>query len=56
MKLCRNNFKSALRECKSNEENEISISIQEKYKNKNMKEFWKEIKSIKRWKYSESNN
>ena len=47
MKLYRYNFRSALRECKLNEENEILISIQEKYKNKNMKVFVKEIKSKK---------
>ena len=41
----RRNFKHALNDCKLNELREISISVEEKYKNKNMKCFWKEVHS-----------
>ena len=40
----RKNFKQALNNCKLNELQERSISIQQNYENKNMKEFWKNVK------------
>ena len=41
----RKTFKQALNDCKINELLERSISTEENYKNKNMKEFWKSVKS-----------
>ena len=38
-------FKAALKKCKENEKNEMSQSVQEKFADKNMMQFWKEIKS-----------
>ena len=38
-------FKQALNKCKKNECQERSISIKENYKNKNMKQFWKDVKA-----------
>ena len=38
-------FKDALRQCRNNKKSEISQSIQENLKNKNMIQFWKEVKS-----------
>ena len=40
MKETRKIFKNALNECKLNEVEESSLSIQEKYTNKDMKSFW----------------
>ena len=47
-------FKSALNDCKLNENRESSLSIQEKYENKNMKSFWFNVQQKNnRTKYSE---
>ena len=40
-------FKTALKQCRNNINNEISLSIEEKYKNKNFSEFWKEVSNKK---------
>ena len=40
-------FKSKLKKCKQNKDKEISISIQNKFKDKSMKQFWKEVKNKK---------
>ena len=37
-------FKIALNDCKINELRERSLSVEEKYRNKNVKDFWKEIR------------
>ena len=47
MKSSRRDFKSALRNCKLNEHKEICMSISEKFKRKNMKEFWSDVKKQK---------
>ena len=39
-------FKKALNDCKVNELREVSLSVEEKYRDKDMKTFWKEIKSM----------
>ena len=44
MNMSRKVFKEALSLCKNNETDERSISIQEKFINKNMNEFWNEVK------------
>ena len=44
MKNSRSLFKKALKECKENEANEVSLSIQHKFQNKDMNAFWKEVK------------
>ena len=41
----RKNFKQALNRCKLNELQERSISIQQNYENKNMSDFWKNVKA-----------
>ena len=43
MKENRRLFKAALNDCKINELREISLSIQEKFANKDMGSFWKEV-------------
>ena len=43
MKETRRLFKAALNDCKINEIREISLSIQEKFANKDMTSFWKEV-------------
>lgn len=40
-------FKKALNDCKRNEFDEICISIEEKFKNKQMSQFWREVKQKK---------
>ena len=40
-------FKQKLKECKRNKDHEISISIQNKFKNKSAKEFWREVRNKK---------
>ena len=47
MKESRRMFKSDLRQCRANESNEISISVEEKYRNKCMPKFWKDVKRKK---------
>ena len=46
MQNSRTVFKSALKIFKRNEANEISQSVEQSFKNKNSKEFWKSIKNI----------
>ena len=41
----RKKFKKALNDCKINELREISISVEEKFKNKDMKTFWRDVKA-----------
>ena len=54
MREARKLFKSALNDCKLNESRESSLSIQEKYENKNMKSFWFDVhQKNNRTKYSE---
>ena len=43
MKESRTAFKTALNNCKANEKREKSLSIKEKFENKSMTSFWKEI-------------
>ena len=53
MRETRKLFKSALNDCKLNESRESSLSIQEKYENKNIKSFWLHIQQKNnRTKYS----
>ena len=40
-------FKMALKDCNVNKLREVSLSIEEKFRNKNMRTFWKEVKSQK---------
>ena len=47
MKSSRSEFKKALKDCKLNENHEILLSIEEKFKLKSMKNFWKEVKKRK---------
>ena len=47
MKSSRKAFKAALKSCKINESEEIGKSISEKFKRKNMREFWDEVKKQK---------
>ena len=55
MKETRKLFKHALNDCKINECRESSISIQEKYINKNMRSFWYDVqKKNNKTKYSET--
>ena len=46
MQNSRTVFKSALKIFKRNEANEISQSVEQSFKNKNSKEFWKSVKNI----------
>ena len=41
----RKSFKSELKKCKKNKNNEISKSIQERFANKSMKDFWREVRN-----------
>ena len=45
MNESRKEFKKVLNDCKVNELREISISVEENFKNKNMKSFWKDVKA-----------
>ena len=47
MTISKHNFKSALNECVLNDLQERSISVEEKFRDKNMKSFWKSIHSMK---------
>ena len=47
MKQTKSRFKEALNKCKSNEQNEIFKSIDEKLRNKNYNDFWKEVRNKK---------
>ena len=47
MRESRRVFKEALNECKMNEFREKSITIQEKFENKDMNAFWKDVKQKK---------
>lgn len=47
MLTSRRNFKAALKNCKVNENQEICRSIMEKFKMKNMREFWSEVQKQK---------
>ena len=47
MATSRKLFNNELKKCKNNVNNEISKSIQEKFQNKSMKEFWREISNKK---------
>ena len=47
MASSRKNFKYELKKCKKDVNSEISKSIQDKFKNKSMSEFWKEVCSKK---------
>ena len=47
MTTSRKVFKEELHKCKQNENEEISQSIQEKYKSKSMKQFWSEVRNKK---------
>ena len=54
MKNTRKLFKSALEDCKNNKKREVSLSIQEKYVNGDMKGFWGDVqKKNNKIKYSE---
>lgn len=46
MNVSRGNFKSALNDCKVNELRERSISVEQNYRNKNMKNFWKDVHTM----------
>ena len=46
MRLCRARFKLALRRCKAREKEARALAIARKFKEKNMREFWREIKSL----------
>ena len=43
----RSKFKEVLRECKNNINNEIVLSIEEKFRLKSMTSFWREIRKVK---------
>ena len=43
MRISRSIFKTALKECKSNKENEILLSIEEQFKERDRKKFWQEV-------------
>ena len=45
MTSTRRSFKSELKKCKKNKNNEISKSIQEKFASKSMKDFWREVRN-----------
>ena len=47
MKESRKTFKNALKDCKVNEFRETCISIEERFKNKQMNNFWREVKQKK---------
>ena len=47
MRISRSVFKDKLKDCKCNENREIMLSIESKFQSKNMKDFWKEVKSKK---------
>ena len=46
MRSCRARFKLALRQCRSVEQEARALALAQKFRNKNMKAFWKDIKSL----------
>ena len=46
MRRCRARFKAALRQCRSMEDKARALAIANKYKDKNMQGFWRDIKSL----------